>query len=198
MHLKLEGRYILADHVCPVWVGHLLASPLRKLLDNPVKRLSPYVSSGMTVIDVGCAMGFFSLPIAEMVGPSGRVICIDLQEKMVQALYRKAKKKNLLDSIEARVCRRDSLNIDDLDNTADLVLAIAVVHEVPDAVSFMAELYGVTKEGGKLLVIEPGGHVSEEDFKVTVDAAVNSGFTVLENSGSRRKHQALFQKISGK
>jgi len=177
-------------------VGYLLSSPLRKLFDNPVKRLSPYISTGMTVIDVGCAMGFFSLPIAEMVAPDGRVICVDLQEKMVQKLYRKAKKKNLLDTIEARVCTCDNLNVDDLDNAADFVLAAAVVHEVQDAASFLAQLYGVTKEGGKLLVVEPGGHVSEQDFKETVDAAVKCGFTILENSGTRRKHQALFRKIT--
>ena len=152
----------------------------------------------MTVIDVGCAMGFFSLPMAEMVGPGGKVICIDLQEKMVQGLYRKAKKKNLLGSIEARVCRNDSLNVDDLENTADFVLAAAVIHEVPDAASFLAELYGVVKEGGKLLVVEPSGHVSEQAFRATVDAAVKCGFTILENSESRRRHQALFQKISAK
>jgi len=40
-------------HVCPVWVGYLLASPLRKLLQNPDKILAPYVKPGMTVLDVG-------------------------------------------------------------------------------------------------------------------------------------------------
>ena len=168
------------------------------MFDNPAKKLSPYISRGMTVIDVGCAMGFFSIPAAEMVGPEGRVICIDLQEKMVQALYRKAKKKNLLNSIEARVCRRDSLNAGDLANAADLVLALAVVHEVPDVASFLDELYSIIKDGGKLLIVEPGGHVSENSFKATVEAAEKIGFTILENSGTRRRHQALFQKITEK
>ncbi|MEN8207621.1 MAG: methyltransferase domain-containing protein [Candidatus Fermentibacteria bacterium] len=187
----------MAEHLCPVWVGYLLANPLRKLLDNPVTNLSPYIKEGMTVMDVGCAMGFFSIPMAEMVGPDGRVICIDLQEKMVQKLYRKAKKKNLQDSIEARVCKRDTLNVDDLSNAADFILAASVIHEVPDGASLLTELYGVLKEDGKLLVIEPGGHVSEQDFRATVDTAVKCGFTILENSGTRRRHRALFQKISG-
>ena len=115
---------------------------------------------------------------------------------MVQKLYRRSKKKNLLGSIEARVCISDCLNVDDLGNAADFVLAAAVVHEVPDTASFLAELYGVTKEGGKLLIIEPGGHVSEQGFKATVDTAVKCGYKILENSGTRRRHQALFQKIS--
>ena len=49
----------MAEHVCPVWVGYLLASPVRKLFDNPEKVLAPYVKEGMTVLDVGSAMGFF-------------------------------------------------------------------------------------------------------------------------------------------
>ena len=65
------------EHVCPVWVGYLLASPVRKLIQNPKKLLSPYVEEGMTVLDAGCAMGFFSLPMARMVGPNGKVICGD-------------------------------------------------------------------------------------------------------------------------
>ena len=144
----------------------------------------------MTAVDVGCAMGFFSLPMAELVGPEGRVICIDLQEKMVQKLYRRAKKKNLLGSIEARVCMCDCLNVDDLEKAADFVLAAAVIHEVPDAASFLAELFQIVKEDGKLLVVEPGGHVSEQAFKATIEAAVKCGFTLLENSGTRRRHRA--------
>ena len=117
-----------------------MVCPLRKLFERPVKSLSPYFRPGMTVIDVGCAMGFFSIPMAEMVGPDGRVICIDLQEKMVRKLYRRAKKKNRLSRIEARVCSSGHLNVDDLNNVADFVLASAVIHEVADVVSLFAEL----------------------------------------------------------
>ena len=52
----------MAEDVCPVWVAYLLASPLRKLLQNPERILAPCVHEGMTVVDIGCAMGFFSLP----------------------------------------------------------------------------------------------------------------------------------------
>lgn len=175
-----------------------MASPLRKLIDNPEKKLSPYISRGMTVIDVGCAMGFFSLPMAKMVGSEGKVICIDLQEKMVRKLFKRAKKKDLQRRVEVRVCRSDRLNIDDLNNAADFILASAVVHEVPDTVSFFTELYGVARDGGKLLVVEPGSHVSQQAFQATVDAAVECGFTLLERPEARKRHMSLFQKISEK
>ena len=58
----------MSQHVCPFWVGYLLLSPVRKLITNPDRILEPYVRSGMTVMDAGTAMGFFSLPLAELVG----------------------------------------------------------------------------------------------------------------------------------
>jgi len=56
--------------------------------------LLPYVKTGMTILDVGCAMGFFSLPMAKMVGSTGRVICVDLQEKMIKTLNKKLQKQS--------------------------------------------------------------------------------------------------------
>ena len=122
----------MAEDVCPFWVGYLLASPIRKLMQNPVKILTPYVKNNMTVLDIGSAMGFFSLPLTEMVGSNGKVICVDLQEKMLQRLKVRAQKKNLLERIETRLCNQDSLCLNGLNNKIDFALAFAMVHEVPD------------------------------------------------------------------
>lgn len=78
-------------HVCPWWGGYFIDNPLR-LLHNAEKILGPYVKPGMTVMDVGCGMGFFSIAMAQMVGDQGRVIAADLQEKMLDVLRRRAEK----------------------------------------------------------------------------------------------------------
>ena len=101
-------------HVCPWWIGFLLVSPLRRWSQDPVKILGPLIKEGMKVMDVGCAMGFFSLPMARMVGPTGQVICIDSQEKMIKSLKKRAAKAGLSDRIETRVCSPNSLEIDDI------------------------------------------------------------------------------------
>ena len=72
----------MADHICPWWMGYLLANPLRRLLEEPEKLIGPFVKEGMTVVDYGCGMGFFTLPMARLVGPGGKVIAVDVQEKM--------------------------------------------------------------------------------------------------------------------
>jgi predicted O-methyltransferase YrrM len=91
-------------HVCPWYVGYLLASPLRRLFLNPGKILRPYVKEGMTVLEVGPGMGFFSLPLAKLVGESGHVICVDIQEKMLKNLRKRADNAGLLWRIETRLC----------------------------------------------------------------------------------------------
>ena len=73
----------MAEHVCPWWLGYFLASPLRKLMQNPDTILSGHISEGMTALDVGSAMGFFSIPMARLVGASGKVICVDLGGKSI-------------------------------------------------------------------------------------------------------------------
>ncbi|MDP3040230.1 MAG: methyltransferase domain-containing protein, partial [Deltaproteobacteria bacterium] len=78
----------MPEYVCPVWLGYFLASPFRRLFQNPWKILEPYVQKDMKVLDVGPGMGFFSLPLAQRVGPKGKGIGVDLQEKMLQSLER--------------------------------------------------------------------------------------------------------------
>jgi ubiquinone/menaquinone biosynthesis C-methylase UbiE len=75
----------VAHRVCPWWIGYLLLSPFRRWGQNPNAVLGPYVTRGMTVLDVGCAMGFFTLDLARLVGSNGRVIAVDLQSRMLRS-----------------------------------------------------------------------------------------------------------------
>ena len=80
----------MAKHVCPRWLGYFLLCPLRRLGQKPEKILAPFVSEGMTALDIGPGMGYFSLPMAQMVGPGGKVLCVDVQEKMLRSLGSRA------------------------------------------------------------------------------------------------------------
>ena len=181
-------------HLCPVWIGYLLASPIRKLFQNPMKILKPYVNEAMTVADIGCAMGFFSLPLAEMVGPNGKVVCVDVQEKMIKSLEKRAQKAGLSGRIQTIICNGDSLGLDDFKEQIDFALASAVVHEVPDSAGFFSEINEAMKPAGKLLVAEPKGHVSETDFERVVSAAEQNGFAAAERLEIKRSRAVLLQK----
>lgn len=87
MPLAILGGTTVA-HVYPWWGSYFLDNPLRRLIHAPEKIIGPYVRPGMTVMDVGCGMGLFSMPMARIVGNQGRVIAVDLQQEMFDVLRR--------------------------------------------------------------------------------------------------------------
>lgn len=184
----------MAERLCPVWVGYFLASPIRKLFHNPKKILSQYVKDGMKVLDIGCAMGFFSLPMAQMAGSNGKVICVDVQEKMFISLEKRSHKAGLRERIETRLCNNNSLCLDDLKNQIDFALAFAIVHEVPDAANFFSEVYESMKHSGKFLVAEPKGHCSNNNFALTISFAEQKGFKVISQPKICGTRAILFEK----
>jgi ubiquinone/menaquinone biosynthesis C-methylase UbiE len=62
--------------VCPAERSGWLTSSFRRLLQNPERILRGLVQEGQAAVDLGCGPGFFTLPLAQMVGPSGRVMAV--------------------------------------------------------------------------------------------------------------------------
>jgi len=167
--------------VCPWWLGYLLLFPLRRIRENPNRILKPYIRDGMTVLEPGSGMGYFTRDMARLVGPAGRVIALDIQPRMLAGLRRRLKRAGLLGRVELRLGRPDSLGIDDLKEKVDLAVAFHVVHEVPDAKRLFLELFKALKSGSRLLVAEPKHHVSERDFEDSLRAAREVGFAVEDH-----------------
>jgi ubiquinone/menaquinone biosynthesis C-methylase UbiE len=184
----------LSERVCPWWLGYFLVSPLRRFLHDPKEMLMPYVKDGMTVLEIGGGMGFFTLPLAELTGETGKVISIDLQERMVRGLVKRAAKAGLESRIEARVCPTASLKIDDLQNKVDFALAFAVIHEVPDKKRLLLEISQAMRPDGTLLIADPKGHESEQKFNETITMTEATGFHVLDRPLIRRSYAVLVRK----
>ena len=175
----------MAQHRCPVWAGYFLASGLRKLLQNPTRILSPYVRENMTVLDFGCAMGFFSLPMAEMVKPEGKVVCVDVQQRMLDTLKKRAARAGLADRIETHLCSDEAIGIEGREGSFDFALAFAVMHEITDRAPYFHELSHLLKPGARLLLAEPAVHVCKTDLERTVAVATESGFAVASHPNIR-------------
>jgi ubiquinone/menaquinone biosynthesis C-methylase UbiE len=148
----------------------------------------------MTVLDIGCGMGFFSLPAARMVCAAGRVVCVDLQVIMIKGLVKRAEKASLLDRIDARVCGGTYLGIEDIGGSADFALTFALIHEVPDKDRLLAEIAGAMKRQGKIMIGEPKGHVSKEHFDATVAIAQEAGFEAVDYPKIPRTHVVVMRK----
>jgi SAM-dependent methyltransferase len=185
----------MAKRVCPWWMGYLLASPLRRLAENPIKLLAPYVREGMTVLEPGPGMGFFTIDLARLVGPSGRVVAADIQPKMLDGLKRRAAKAGLLDRLDIRLAQPNSMGLADLAHAVDFVLAVAVVHELPDVRAFFSETAAVLKPGARLLLAEPAGHVSAAEFEEELRAASEAGLSEVARPAVRRSRTALLKLV---
>jgi len=166
------------NRVCPVELAHSLDNKIRRWLQNPQKILAPYVKEGMTVLDIGCGPGFFSIEMAKMVGTSGKVISADLQEGMLQKLGNKIKGTELEEKIKLIKCDKDKINISE---KADFILAFYMVHEIIDKNSFFKELKNILNEQGQFLLVEPKlFHVSQKEFEGTMRLAENNGFKLYQ------------------
>src|SRR5215469_17316274 len=186
----------MTEHVCPWWLGYLLASPIRQWIErrDPQAFLSPYIRPGMTVLEPGPGMGYFTLPMAKLVGPSGRVIAVDLQAKMLESLRNRALKAGLLSRIETRLAAPDSLGVADLREKVDFVLAYAMVHEVSLPEKLFRETVATLKPGGHFLLVEPSGHVRPPKFESELEFARKAGLSEIERPAVRRNLAALLTK----
>jgi ubiquinone/menaquinone biosynthesis C-methylase UbiE len=180
--------------VCPWWIGWLLANPVRRLFQDPAALVAPYVREGMTVLEPGPGMGFFTVELARCVGPAGRVVAVELQPQMLAGLRRRAAKAGVLGRLDLRLASPKSLQVSDLVGTVDFALACAVVHELPDPAPFFREVSQALKPGGRLLLIEPRGHVGTDEFAAQVQSATAAGLDETERPELRRFLTVLFVK----
>ena len=164
-------------HTCPWWLGYTFDNPLRRFIHRPEAILGEFVSPGDTAVDIGCGLGYFSIALAELVGPTGRVVALDVQAQMVKRAQHRAERRNLANRIHFRVCSPDRTGFD---GEADFVLAFWMLHEVLDPERLFAEVRSFLRPSGQLMIAEPRLHVSQTQFFETIEQAEKSGFKVAE------------------
>ncbi len=184
------------NRVCPVALANRLTGRFRRWLHDPQKVLSPFVKEGMTVLDIGCGPGFFSIPLAELAGRTGTVVAADLQDGMLQKLRDRIQGTEFEERIRLVKCDSDRINVSE---QVDFGLAFWMIHEVPGKEPFFRQLKAVLKEGARVLIAEPKlFHVSRAGFEATLSLAERAGFeshpgprllfswsAVLVNGGNR-------------
>jgi ubiquinone/menaquinone biosynthesis C-methylase UbiE len=165
-------------HVCPWWLAYTFDNPLRRLIHNPRAIFSGYVKEGMTVMDVGCGMGYFTLGLAELVGDKGQVIGVDLQQEMLDITLKRATKKGMAHRIILHRAQPATIGVT---TSVDFVLAFWMVHEAPDPEKFFKEIVSILKPRGKIIYTEPAFHVSAQQYRTILAAAQKSGLRKLQD-----------------
>jgi ubiquinone/menaquinone biosynthesis C-methylase UbiE len=163
-------------YVCPAEFSGSLDNKLRRRLHDPRKILEPLITKGMTVLDLGCGPGYFTIALADLVGETGRVMAIDLQQGMLERVREKMEKSESGKRITLHKCEADKLG---LTEKVDFILAFWMLHEVPDQERLFAELKTLINPDGKIFIVEPKWHVTARSFNNMISITEKIGFKII-------------------
>ena len=191
MKSLFDTLFVRGKHVCPWYCCFTFDNIFRKGFQDPHKILSGYLKAGDVVLDVGPGQGYFSIPMAKMVGENGSVIAIDIQKKMLDILERRAQKENVADRILFKLASDTNYGIN---SEVDFALAFWMVHEVPDKKALFQSIYDSMRHGKQFLVVEPYLHVTGKMMEETVKTAQGVGFALIDRPKIFFSRAALFRK----
>lgn len=196
------------DDPAPTQIGHtrdeLEAVPEAALMGlgcgNPVRLAE--LREGETAVDLGSGGGIDVFLAARQVGPSGRVIGVDMTPEMLARARANAERLGL-GSVEFRQGLIEALPVEDA--SADAILSNCVINLVPDKARVFREAFRVLRPGGRLVVSDMvargglppetredpelwasciGGALPEEDYLEAIRAAGFPTVQVLARQGA--------------
>jgi ubiquinone/menaquinone biosynthesis C-methylase UbiE len=144
------------------------------------------------VLELGPGPGYFTIEASRMVGPEGRVVCLDIQREMIEAL-RERLEENWVEN--ARPMVGDATRLPLRDGGVDAAFLVAVLGEVPDRVSALRELRRVLRPGGTLGFSE---NLTDPDYvlqRTLRDLCRATGFAEVECSRELIGYAMVFRAV---
>ena len=180
-----------SPHPMPHQVAALLEHPLRMRYRDPAETLGLFgVSAGMTVLDLGCGVGLFTVEMAQMVGAQGVVHAVDLQAPLVERTRQRALDAGVGDRVQVHHSGVYELPLPD--ECIDLVVAVAVLGEIPNCLAALTELRRVLKPGARLAVSEELPDPAYVRPGLVRRWAEEAGFHFLGKTGSFFCYHSVF------
>lgn len=168
--------------------GPAFIDPLLRIFDRSIGIVEPYLKQGQVVADIGCGWGYFSFAMADLVGPEGKVYSVDLAEKCIRVIKRKADKRGF-HNIEAHAHTAADLSFIP-DSSVDLIFANGLLCSMAiDRHLAVNEMKRILKPTAKaylsLGVPPPLGYVDQTEWETILD-----GF-IVEQGGSFKDMWAM-------
>ena len=181
---------------CPVWLRWLVE------LDNPFTKTNRAafivqtlaLSSGMTVLDVGCGPGRLTVPLARGVGSVGRVVALDIQAGMLDRAEAKVKAAGLTNvEFVAGALGDGKLPA----NHFDRAVLVTVLGEIPNRATALKELFNTLKPGGLLAIVEVIFDPHFQSRGTVTSLAIAAGFRERAFFGQSLAYVIHFEKPNG-
>jgi SAM-dependent methyltransferase len=136
---------------------------------------------GERLLEIGVGTGYYSLDMAEWVGPEGKLELFDLQQKFLDHVMRAAGDRGLTNLVPTR---GDATALPFEDGSVDAVVLTAVLGEIPDTAGALGEIRRVLKPGGRLVVGELFGDPHFTTLGSLKSQAGEAGLDYQEHSGN--------------
>lgn len=164
----------------------------------PPEELLPQflASTDLTLLDMGCGVGFFSIPAARFLS-HGKVLAVDLQQGMIDATTRRARESGI-SNLEGIVAPATQVPLPD--SSVDVVLMSMVFHDIDAKTEALKEIARLLRPKGSLFIIEMdrgnGGFGPPMEIRITPDTLkdmlVSAGFTLSSVTRSSRDNDLYF------
>lgn len=131
---------------------HKLDNEKRRKDMPPVKTLEMLgFSSGVDMADIGCGIGYFTIPAAEIAGPSSKIYALDISIEMLDEVEKRA--------LETGVSNIRNIMVDEYDlklsdQSVGFAILSNVLHEIEDKNRYLSEIYRILQTGGTLAIVE--------------------------------------------
>ncbi len=149
------GKLIKKRRIAPVMsVAHAdwLTRPERDEEEQPDRVVEALkIPKGATVVDLGAGVGYFTLRLAKHVGPTGRVLAVDIQQGMLDRLAANLDGKSI-NNVESILASADNPGLPL--GEVDLVLVVDVYHELAHPEKTLEHVRRSLKPGGRVVLIE--------------------------------------------
>jgi len=101
--------------------------------------------------DIGCGIGYFTVPVAEIVDENNKIYGLDISQEMLEEVEMKAESLSINNITTVKT---DEYDLKIPDNSVSFGLMVNVLHEIEDKERLLKEIHRITKENGKLAIIE--------------------------------------------
>lgn len=179
----------------------LLEGPDRDAWQRPDQIMDHLgIGEGSVVADLGAGGGWFTIRLANRVGPNGRVYAQDIQPEMIGAIERRVEREGL----SARVETVLGTALDpQLPAPVDVVLIVDAYHEMDDPQTLLRNVRKSLKPGGRIGIVEytknghgPGGPMEERVDPERVIHDAEAAGLVLESRGDFLRYQYLLEFVA--
>lgn len=169
----------------------------RRLVMPPLKTLEVLGFTEKTdMADIGCGIGYFSIPAAQIGGISSNIYALDISEDMLNEVEKRA--------LEAGVSNVNTIKVDEYDlklhdQSVGFALLCNVLHEIDEKGRFISEISRILLNGGKLAIIdwekrqtESGPPVEHRiSYQEVSDILVQNGYEIVEKNNIGQDHYGI-------